>query len=423
MFSLAFAVESMFRARLFPQWATITLTVLCCLTALAVAGVAVWLLSRRSPLQYRAEENGEVRSPVLDSAAVRKVITPAVLWRGAVICSVLFVFVYYIFYSAEHTNGTAYEALFSPEEQYVSQLNEEEFFRTDTECAENWWDCFANYGVNNGYMGTRMYNSMSSDEVYSFLKENAVYNPTQNLGISGLDNRSALQSLLSVRYYAGSGLYGSRAFTKVQGYDNLYEYQYYVPFGFAYKDTVSRTYYESLDPVLRQYAMLDAMVVETEGTLSSADVAELQSLPFESSVPAAGGLRIEEGTSVTLTVRGCAGKEVYLRLYGASVPDTSAEIGVRAGGKTRTYRYAPKGDLMYSEQRDPCFCLGIPDGDEMKIEISHVSGDALQLNSVAVQGYDIAEYESAVRALQSRPHLQNVEFGSNNVGGNISLAE
>lgn len=422
IFTLCWAVKLLVGSSL-SRPAAISLAVLCGLIALAFAGTAAWLLSRRSPFEDKTAKSGELRSPVLDTKITAKVMSPAAVWRCALACTVLFAFVFYCIYSAQFPGGAVYRSLSTPEERYVSQLNEEEFFRTDTAAAESWWDCFRNYGVNSSYMGTRMYNSMSSDEVYTFLKENAVYNPTQNLGISGLDNRAALQSLLSVKYYVGPELYGNSGFTNVQGYEDLYENQYYVPFGFAYKDTVSRACYDGLDPVLRQYAMLGAMVVESEGTLGAADVAALQPLLFESSKPVAEGVTVGTGETVTLTVRGCAGKEVYLRLYGAAVTENRVEFRVAGNGKTRTYMYAQKGDLMYSEQRDPCFCLGIPDGDEMKIEISHVSGDALQLNSVAVQGYDIAAYESAVRALQSRPHLENVEFGSNNVGGNISLAE
>lgn len=420
--TLCWAVQRLVSSSL-ARPAAIVLSVLCGLLALAFAGTAVWLLSRRSPLEDRKTANGELRSPVLDAKITAKAMSPAVLWRAVPVCTVAFAFVFYCVYSAEFAGGAVYRSLTTPTEQYVSQLNEEEFFRTDTEAAESWWNCFSNSGVNNSYMGTYQYNSMSDGEVYTFLKENAVYNPTQNLGISGLDNRAALQSLLSVKYYVGSGLYGNRGFTPVQGRENLYENRYYVPFGFTYTDTVSRGYYESIDPVLRQYAMLGAMVVETEGSLGSAAVAELQSLRYESSAAVSGGFTLQKGETITLTVQGCAGKEVYLRLYGASVPESTTEFRVSGNGKTRTYRYAPKGDLMYSEQRDPCFCLGMADGDEMKIEISYVSGDALRFTSAAVQGYDIAAFESAVRALQSRPHLENVEFGSNRVGGDISLSE
>lgn len=103
---------------------------------------------------------------------------------------------------------------------------------------------------------------MHNDAVYTFLKENAVYNPTQNLGISGLDNRPALQSLLSVKYFYDPSHAARYGMAQTEEFEALYENENYVPFGFLYTDTLSKAQYDSLDPLLRQYAMLSAMVVE-----------------------------------------------------------------------------------------------------------------------------------------------------------------
>lgn len=422
LFTLAWAI-SLVAASDLSRAAAVALIVLSAAGMLAFAGAEVWFLSRRSPLEDRPGRDGAVRSPVLDGKVIVKLFSPTILWRSAVACTVLFALIFYSFYSVEFPGNAVYRSLSTPEERYVSTLNEEAFFRTDTECAERWWDCFRNYGVNSHYMGTRMYNSMSTDEVYRFLKENAVYNPTQNLGIAGLDNRPALQSLLSVRYYIGSGLYGSVGFSKTEEFEDLYENENYLSFGYAYTQTLSRAAYDALDPVQKQYAMLSAMVVEGEGTLSEAPVSSLAQLNVSSSVPVQSSFSLQKGDTITLTVSGCAGKEVYLRLYGASVPDRSVEFRIRGNGKTRTYVYARRGDLMYSEQRDPCFCLGVPETDSLEIELTHVSGDNIRFTSAAVQGCEVSAYEQAVAERQAAPHLQNVTFSSDYIGGEISLAQ
>lgn len=396
------------------------------LLAFTIAGLVVfliWLFSRHSPFAVK-EQGGRIAEPAILSGKIAdKIARPCVLYRAAAICAVVFCFAYYCFYSAEHIGAQVYRSLTSPEQEYVSQLNETEYFRTDSACAESWWDCFRNLGVNGSYYSTRSYNSMSSSKVYKFLKENAVYNPTQNLGISGLDNRPALQSLLSVRYYIGSEGETVYGMNKVQGegLQTLYENTNYIPFGFAYQNTLSRQYYESLDPVLRQYAMLSAMIVEEGASLQETDAGQLETLDTEFSAKSAKDFSVVRGEEITLTVRGCKGKEIYLRFTGASVPENRTEIKVSGNGKTRTYMYAPKGDLMYSEQRDPCFYLGVGQEDTVTITLSLVRGQELSFDSVAVQGYAVSQYEERVAALKNAPHLEGVKIGENSVTGEISL--
>lgn len=423
VFALIYATEVLAGSSL-PRWATVLLSVLCGLAALALIAATALLFTKYSPLVPRTDRSGTECPPVTAGRFAAKVMAPAAVWRGAVIYTVVFALVLYSFYSAEFVGGRVYRELTTPEEQYVSRLNEEEFFRTDSAAADNWWDSFTNSGVNNRYMGTRLYNSMTSDELYSFTTENALYNPAQNLGICGLDNRPALQSLLSVKYYCGEG--GSYGFTKAEdeeGVGELYENENYVPFGFAYTKAVSREYYEGLDPVLRQYAMLDAMVTEDGGD-GTAELAPLEELTTEvSGYEGEEGLALGRGHTVTITARGCAGKEVYLRLYGASVTDDYTEIRISGAGKTRTYRYAPRGDLMYSDMRSPCISFGVQSADVIEIELSLTDGNRIDFEGFAVQGYAAAAYESAVDRLQAAPHLEDVTFGENRISGNIALEE
>ncbi len=402
-------------------WATVTLIVLCCLAALAVAAAAVWMFTKRSPLADRPCADGTMRSPVLDSPFAAKVTAPAVLWRGAVICTVAFALVLYVFYSAEFTGAQTFRSLTTPEEQYAAELNKEEFFRTDSAAADDWWDSFTNSGVNNGYMGTKLYNSMTSDAVFAFATENALYNPAQNLGLCGLDNRPALQSLLSVKYYYGKGgSYGFEKVTGAEGVNELYENANYLPFGFAYTKALSREYYDGLDPVLRQYAMLDGVVLEEGGEVGAA-LAPLEELA--SAATDGENFTLEKGETVTITAKGCAGREVYLRLYDAAVTDEYTEIRISAAGKTRTYRYAPKGDLMYSGMRSPCISLGVQQSDAVEVELELIRGESMSFGGCAVQGYDVSAYESAVEKLQAAPCLENVVFDDNSVSGDVTLEE
>lgn len=425
---IAFFIGNLASDSVFPlsDGAKIALIALLCAlgAAVVVFSVVAALPVRFSPFSDRRKEGKEVPPKILDGAAARYLSRPEILWRFAAIFTVVCCFFYYCVYSAQHTGGAKYRSFATAEEKYVSELNKTEVFRTDMEASEAMWDCFLNRGVNNSYFGTFSYNTVSGNETYTFLKENAVYNPLQNLGMAGLDNRPALQSLLSVKYFynaSGAPRYGM---TAAEGFESLYENENYLPFGFLYTDTLSRAYYDSLDPLLRQYAMLSGMVVEGEGSKAAAEVGVLEALPYTVSATNAstegGRLGLRKGGSVKLTIEGCKGKELYLRLYGASETDKTTEISAAGNGKKRAYRYAEKGNLMYSAQRDLCIQFGVAEEDSAEIEISLTLGREMFFDGFAVQGYDVSAYEESAAALRAAPCLREVEYGRNEISGRIN---
>ena len=183
VFGLSFLVEYLLKGS-FPVGAKISLAALLILLAVGVTVFAVFAVSRtKLSIFADREKDGAMTAPkILDGTAARRLATPEVLWRLAALFTVVCCFFYYCVYSSQHKGAALYRSLASAEEQYVSKLNETDFFRTDSEGGEEWWQRFHNRGENNVYLGTFAYNSVHNDAVYTFLKENAVYNPTQNLG-------------------------------------------------------------------------------------------------------------------------------------------------------------------------------------------------------------------------------------------------
>ncbi len=394
------------------------LIALICAALLAVLGVVVWAFLPRSFLADKPADGGAVSPKILDNRAARALAKPSVLSVLSVPLALVLAFCYYVGYSAQHGGAAVYRGLYSADEAYVSAQNEAGFFRTDVQAADTWWGSFTNRSVNNEYMGTVLYNSMNADAVYGFLAENQVYNPPRNLGMSGLDDRPALQSLLSVKYYYGtSGGYG---FHKLEGRQNLYENENYIPFGFMYENTVSEEYYSSLDPVLKQHAMLSAMAVEGEGTLSAVPTGDLLSLPLAFSKGNAESFALNGKDAVTLTVSGCAGNEVYIRLNGASEVNEKTEFRVSGGGKTRTVEFTEYGSNMYSADRDTCIFLGVCEEDEITVTLSLIQGRQISFDSVEALGYDAAAYRTAAEKLQTAAHMENIAWNGNVLSGDIA---
>lgn len=399
--------------------AKVALSALVALAVFAVLAGAVRALSKKSFLRDKTAADGSSAPPrSLDGAVARVAARQSVLMVLSVVLAVVYALVFYCVYSVQHRGAQMYTTLFSEEEAFLAEQNQTEFFRTDVQAADIWWDSFTNRSVNNGYMGTVLYNSMNGDETYGFLYENQVYDPPQNLGMAGLDDRAALQTLLSCRYYYGEdGVYYGAGFTPVSGFGALYENTNYVPFGFVYADTLSRDYYDSLDPLLRQYAMLEGLVVEGDGTLARAEgLGALETLYASA-----------EGEPFTVTkqeqaftVRGCAGKEVYVRFTNAAQVPATEEFTVSGNGKTRTYRFTQRGNNMYSDWRDACICLGVPEEDELTVTLSMRIGSKVTFDSFEVLAYDMAAFEAAADALQQAEHLENVTFDGNHIRGDVA---
>lgn len=399
--------------------AKVALSALAVLAMAAVTAVCVWALSKKSFFRDKRVADGSSAPPrVLDGAVARAAARPAVLMVFSAVLAVVYAVAFCIVYSAGHTGAQWYRTLFSEAEAYVAEQNQTEFFRTDVQAADIWWDSFTNRSVNNGYMGTVLYNSMNGDETYGFLHENQVYDPPQNLGMAGLDDRAALQTLLSCRYYYGEdGVYYNAGFTRIGEFDALFENTNYVPFGFVYTDTLSQEYYDSLDPLLRQYAMLEGLVVEGEGTLARAEgLGALEPLYTSAEGQTFSVTRQEQ----TFTVRGCAGKEVYVRFTNAAQVPATEEFTVSGNGKTRTYRFTQRGNNMYSDWRDACICLGVPEEDELTVTLTMRIGSKVTFDSFEILAYDMAAFEAAADELQQAEHLENVTFDGSHIRGDVT---
>ena len=355
----------------------------------------------------------------------KKVYQPTMLFTLGFALAVVSTFGFYIVYSGQHEGKERYSLLFSREEQYVAGLNGEEYFRTDSMTSSEWYYNFSTRGINNGYYGTALYNSVADGGVYEFFAENGVYNPAQNLGTCGLDERYALQSLLSVRYTYDKlgGVYG---FNKTEGYEYLYENTNYVPLGFVTDKTYSREYYLEQEVLERQYLLLNGVVLD--GAAGSADGTYLPSLEKKGVFGEGAGSQFLTKTKRTFTLdaKEYRGKEVYFVIRGVDEVHKGTKIDVSCNGKTKQYYYANKGNLMYSENRDVYLNFGVVDESVETLEFSvyissgaaSVGFDTLEIHSAAA-----ASQAAAIENMQAAAHLENVTLESNALKGTIRSAE
>ncbi len=350
----------------------------------------------------------------------KKLYQPTLLFVLGFALTLGYCFSYYAIYSSQHEGKERYAALFSAEEQYIAQKSKDEYFRGDSLSTGVWYDNFGTRGMNNGYYGTTLYNSIADSGVYEFLAENGVYNPEQNLGMGGLDGRYALQTLLSVKY-SYDVLTAPYGFSKVDGYQYLYENENYLPFGFMTEKTYSRQQYLALDVLERQYMLLDGVVLDKESNaeyVSSLEKREIAEIT-----------RVEKKVKRTFTVDATQlqGKEVYLAVKGVKeVPKNNTLIEVSCNGVQKEYNYVPKGNLMYSDQRDFYLNFGVVDSATQTLEFSMWISEGskfVEFDEVALYAAPVADRQSSLDRLAATTSLQNVQLGDRGLSGTLTSAQ
>lgn len=360
----------------------------------------------------------------------KKVYQPTMLYTLGLALTVISCFGFYCVYSLQYNGNEKYATLFSQEEKYIAE-RPSGYYRTDVSVADEWYDNFSNRAINNGYYGTSMYNTVSDGGIYQFLIENGVYNPALNLGISGLDERFALQSFLSVRYGYDrrGGMYG---FSQTPVVENLklYENENYIPFGFTFSktQTYSREYYLKQNTLDRQYLLLNGVVLDTQkGTLDESYTSTLQ----KTGVWGGGLQTLQQGKPRTFTLK--VGEDIHLGDEVYFVMNEVGEVGgltffdIACNGAKKQYYYADKGNLMYSNERTVYLNFGVvgetlqPVDGELRFSVELLSGSqVISFDSVEIYSTPASAQNSAIEKLQNSATLTEIEISQRGLKGKIS---
>lgn len=311
---------------------------------------------------------------------------------------------------------TAIEKTFSVEK-------ETEFYRVDKQNKKQPYFDYPNRAVVNDYYSTYCYNTVVPAETEKFLEAVGVYNTLNMRGIVGLGNSVPLQALMSVKYYQSNGYvpYGFTS-TTIDGAEIL-KNDNYVPFGFVYDKEMSRTEFDSLSYVERQYAMLEYAVVDE--AVESGYTAQGVKLPVavESNEFEVDGTRYfaDKGEKITLNISNALNKEVYLQLNHFESIDNDVFIIVDNGTIKYNQRIAAKGAQTFSGIYDYVYDLGVADSDNMTVTIACDSNSEFDLQSVTAYGYDLTNFGTKCADLADE-HITDYKFDGNRLTGKVNMA-
>ena len=338
----------------------------------------------------------------------------------------------------------------------------------------------ANNSMVLGLSGIDFYNTVYDNGVDAFHTELAIVGDYMNFRYLSLQNRSDLQALLGVKYYAfrndgtdtapyGFDAASPTAARQVMGIDyQLVPATASLPVGFAFDQAISRDDYLALSPVQRQQALLQAVVLDGEADraegaqLVGADTLAYEDTAVLFTVESADGTAVEDGrfvalrdgASVTLTCEGVPRAETYLYLKGLHFTEMKpSELAAGANeGKpwyyqvsafvqdlsrepVKNYELAIKGDAadmtayLFNETPNSNTCggkdewlanLGFSEKPVRTITVSFSQAGAYEFEDLQVVAETRTHYAAHVEAL-SDAVLENANLGCNTLTGTVSL--
>jgi uncharacterized membrane protein YfhO len=310
-----------------------------------------------------------------------------------------------------------------------TKINSGDFFRT------NVINSFLNAPVLLGYGGTGIFVSMNNANVSALMSE--MENTYVQREIIDLDNWTILNALASVRYavLSDSGKlpflpYGYEPL-KTAGGDGmaLYVNRHELPFGFTYSKVLSEAAYQALNPLQKQEAMLQAVVLPES---AYTDVRELHfnSRRLQYNVIKKQNIEWERGVldvkkdngSLTLKFDGEPNSETYIRLTEFS-SDAVQKTNVTFSGNTKkriTARFWR--DFLYSpaHNRKYLVTMGHSKNPQTEATLTFARRGKYRLEDIGVYCLPMNDYPAQAEALRHET-LTKVAMGTNKVTGEISL--
>ncbi len=328
-----------------------------------------------------------------------------------------------------------------------------------------------NAGCLAGLSSTNYYWSIANPYTSSYRSQLQLQEP-RSYNFKGYDDRAALLSLASVRYFVTTSSdtapvpYG---FTQVdseakafKGY-RVYRNDHALPLAYTYADSLAESDWAALNAVEKQEALLQSVVL-ADGIASRSSAPSLTSQSVRYSVDCGKNVT-QEGSSfvvtaakstVTLTFEGLADSETYLSVTGLNYSGFSPYALNRRTGKkasslsaqfelfrkqilwaeptslnltlttsaklSKTLQYFTPLYNFYSGRHDFAVCLDYSEEPVTSVTITFPQSGVYSFDSLEVLCQPMEQYASQIDAL-AQDTLQGLTLGTDQLSGSISLQE
>ena len=262
--------------------------------------------------------------------------------------------------------------------------------------------------------------------------------------LGGFDNRTFMNALACVKYYA---LTEDETMRLPYGYEkidsveedgeniNIYKNKYTLPLGYTYDSIISDKELKQYNSVQKQEIMLQSAVVEDTEKKDSLDISSPSLTASEVKIKdyETDGLKIEDGTvkvlkdgaTLTLSFEGLEDSETFLLFDGYCNPTKNNGANVVSmdfvcGDYTRSFDFRSKNHTYSTGQESYVFNLGYRKEAADSCTITFKGKGSFTCNSFKVYCQPMKNYDTYIKNLTENK-LENIKIDSNKITGNIFL--
>lgn len=321
--------------------------------------------------------------------------------------------------------GDGYSGGFRKSEEVYLQIensiangkqNEEGFYRIDVS------DSSLGASLVLDYNGATQYFSITNNNIYQFFKEMSISPGIRSVShiLKGLDARSVLEAILSVRYYEDDLKIKDEKIPLLRKNDSE------LPFGFTYKNAINKDMFDTFNEFEKMNALLEYVVI---GESSKGKKEVESSENYNNKVDCAinyysikeqnGKMYVNENSVIKIY---CPQKysekgELYVKISGLQLySGVTGDIDV--GNKSIQIRN--KEDAYYIGTND--FLINVSYPENKEISITFNKNMEITIDNIDVFWYSTEELQSSVSELKQEC-LENLEISPDTIRGTIAISD
>lgn len=308
-------------------------------------------------------------------------------------------------------------------------LEDDSFYRVDFNDGRN------NKALVNNFYSPYLFNSILNSNNMELYFQNNIRTTIHRAGFNGVDNISALDSILGIKYYLlydhqlSTLPYGFRQIEK-SGDKNIFINDHALPLGFVYYHSVKASEASKLNDIDRTQLMLEAAVVESDHvSLPAIDVQPISSqveyeIIGEENARVSGQTLVvdESDGGIELKIPNIINSELYVEIEGIHYKNDSSSftVNVSTNGVSKKKLIRSATDTYYMKNHDMLFnmCYAQNRNDTIKIQFSRAG--EYTIKGIKVYQVEMDTFDDKIQQLHSST-LQDIVIGKNSFSGKVEL--
>lgn len=321
--------------------------------------------------------------------------------------------------------GDGYSGGFRKSEEVYMQIensvangmqNEDGFYRIDV------FDSSLGASFVLNYNGTTQYFSITNNNIYQFFEEMSISPGIRSVShiLKGLDARSVLEAILSVRYYEEDIKIIEEKTPLLRKNDTE------MPFGFTYKNSINKDTFDTFNEFEKMNALLEYVIIgESSKEKKVVETGEnyknkvAYTINYYNITDQNGIMYVDENSVIKIICPQTYGEkgELYVKINGLQLySGVTGDIGV--GNKSIQVRN--KADAYYIGTDD--FLINVSYPENQEICITFDKSMEISIDKIDVFWYSTEEMQSDLAELM-KESMENIELSSNTVKGTISVSD